>query len=81
MANTFQHFQMQTLKYGTTTSSYEYHMNDGGSCCSRLDVPTSEKDLGVWITSKLDFTLHCDNTSSKAMQPLGLIKKNFHPSD
>jgi len=66
MANTFQHFQMQARKYGTTTSPYEYYMNDEGSC-SRLDVVTSEKDLGVQITSKPDFTLHCDKSSSKAM--------------
>ena len=39
-------------------------MIDGGSC---LDAVTSEKDLGVWITSKPGFTLHCDKTSSKAM--------------
>jgi len=76
MANMFQHFQMQTLKYGTTTSPYGYHMNDGGSC-SRLDVPTSEKDLGAWITSKPDFTLHCDNASSKLCNP----KKELSPFD
>ena len=51
-------------------------MNNGGSC-SRFDVVTSGKDLGVWITSKPDFTLHCDNASSKAMQSLGLIKRTF----
>ena len=65
------------LKYGTTTSPYEYHMNDGGSC-SKLDVATSERRIwGVWITSKPDFTLYCDNASSKAMQSLGLIKRTF----
>ena len=58
------------LKYGTTTSPYKYLINDGGSC-SRIDVITSEKDLGVWITSKPDITLHCDSTSSKLSNSLG----------
>jgi len=35
------------LKYGITTSPYEYHMNDGGSY-AKLEVVSSEKDLGVW---------------------------------
>jgi len=64
------------LKYDTTTLPYEYHMNDGGYYV-KLDVVSSEKDLGVWITSKPNFTLHGDKISTKAMQPLGLIKGTF----
>ena len=64
------------LKYGTITSPYEYSMDDDGSC-SKLDVVLTEKDLGVWITSKPDFTLQCDKASAKAMQSLGLIKRTF----
>ena len=37
----------------------------------------AEKDLGVWITSKPDFSLQCDKVSAKAMQSLGLIKRTF----
>ena len=46
---------------------------------SRLNVVSSisEKDLGVWITSKPDFTLQCEKASAKAMQSLGLIKRTF----
>ena len=40
---------------------------------SKLNVVTSEKDLGVWITSKPDFTLQCEKDSAKAMQSFGLI--------
>ena len=40
---------------------------------SKLNVVSSEKDLGVWITSKPDFTLQCEKASAKAMQSLGLI--------
>ena len=51
-------------------------MNDDGSN-SKLRVVSSEKDLGVWITSELDFSLQCDKASVKAMQSLGLIKRTF----
>ena len=47
------------LKYGTNTSPYEYYMNDDGFN-SKLSVVASEKDSGVWITSKPDFSLQCD---------------------
>jgi len=57
------------LKYGTTASPYEYYLNDGG-CYAKLEVVSTEKDLGVWITSKSNFTLCCDKASAKAMQSL-----------
>ena len=61
------------LKYGTNTSPYEYYMNDDGSN-STLNVVPSEKDLGVWITSKPNFSLQCES--------LGLIKRiNFYQLD
>ena len=44
---------------------------------SKLSVVSSEKDLGVWITSKFNFTMYCDKASAKAMQSLGLIKRTF----
>jgi len=53
-----------------------YHMSDGGRY-AKLDVISSEKDLGMWITFKPNFTLHCDKVSVKAMQSLGLIKKTL----
>jgi len=62
--------------YGTITSPYEYHMNDGGRY-AKLEVVSTEKDLGVWITSKPNFALHCDKASAKAMQSLGLIERIF----
>ena len=42
----------------TITSLYEYNMNDGGSY-SKLEV-------AVWITSKPDFTLHCDKAAMQS---------------
>ena len=35
------------LKYGSNASPYEYYMNEEGYN-SKLNVVTSEKDLGVW---------------------------------
>ena len=56
---------------GSNASPYEYCMNEEGYN-SKLNVVSSEKDLGVWITSKPDFTLQCEKASAKAMQSLGL---------
>ena len=52
-------------------------MDEEGSR-SKLTIVSSEKDLGMWITSKPDFSLQCDKASAKAMQSLGLIKRTFN---
>ena len=40
--------------------------------------PTLEqKDLGVWITPSMTFSVHCHKSASKANQALGMIKRNF----
>ena len=52
------------LKYDTNTSPYIYYMNDDGSN-SKLIVVPSEKDLGVWITSKPDF---CYNVTKRLLK-------------
>ena len=52
-------------------------MDEEGSR-SKLTIVSSEKDLGVWITSKPDFSLQCDKAAAKAMQSLGLIKRSFN---
>ena len=44
----------------------EYRMNDDGYH-SKLDIVSTEKDLGVWITSKPNSTLQCEKASAKAM--------------
>ena len=44
-------------------------MNDEGTS-TKLGIASSEKDLGVWIASKPNFTLQCDKASAKAMQSL-----------
>ena len=64
------------LKYGSNASPYEYYMNEEGYN-SKLNIVSSEKDLGVWITSKSYFTLQCEKASAKAMQSFSLIKRTF----
>ena len=40
--------------------------------------PTLEqKDLGVWITPSMTFSVHCHKSAGKANQALGMIKRNF----
>ena len=38
-----------------------------------------EKDVGVWITSDLKPSVHCQKASKKAMQSLGMVKRSFKP--
>ena len=43
-----------------------------------LDYVTSEKELGVNITTRLNWTDHCNKLYSKANQLLGLTKRICH---
>ena len=45
---------------------------------SELNYCTAEKDLGVHVTNKLNFTDHCNNLYSQANQRLGLLKRTCH---
>ena len=36
-----------------------------------------EKDLGVWVTSSLKPSLHCDKTAAAATRILGMLKRTF----
>ena len=42
-----------------------------------LKSTTEQKDLGIWTTSTMNFTMHCHKAASKANQALGMIKQNF----
>ena len=42
-----------------------------------LQSITKQKDLGIWTTSMMNFTMHCHKAASKANQALGMIKQNF----
>ena len=38
-----------------------------------LQSTTEQKDLGVWTTPTMNFTMHCHKAASKANQALGMI--------
>ena len=42
-----------------------------------LQPTLEQKDLGVWITPSVTFSVHCHKSASKANQALGMIKRNF----
>ncbi len=60
------------LQMGTRNEKYEYEM--GGV---KLESLQWVKDLGVTITSNLEFTQHCKEAACKANRMLGFINRNF----
>ena len=42
-----------------------------------LSVVNFEKDLGIWTTSTLKPSLHCDKADVNAAKFLGLLKRTF----
>ena len=44
------------------------------TCLSKVNY---KKDLGVWVTNKLDSSLHCQKAVAKANKILGIIKRTF----
>ena len=42
-----------------------------------LQTTIEQKDLGVWITPSMIFSVHCCKSAGKANQALGMIKHNF----
>ena len=54
------------------------HDNDKAYTVTETD---EEKDLGVYITKDLKWSTQCSKAASKAMQTLGLIKRNFSQLD
>ena len=42
-----------------------------------LRTTIEQKDLGVWITPSMTFSVHCHKSAGKANQALGIIKRNF----
>ena len=42
-----------------------------------LRTTIEQKDLGVWITPSMIFSVHCCKSAGKANQALGMIERNF----
>ena len=54
---------------------YEFWYSLNGTI---LDYETSEKDLGVYIHSKLSWSAHCSSLTSKGNNQLGLVKRTCY---
>lgn len=79
-ADTWQlHFnpeKCKVLKIGQTQSNYHYRMSQSSNCIV-LDDSDAEKDLGVWVDSKLRFDLHAEKAASKASSLVGMIRRSY----
>jgi len=42
-----------------------------------LNEVNLEKNLGIWTTSSLKPSLHCDKAAAKVIKFLGMIKRTF----
>ena len=62
------------LLYELPFQNYSYHMNES----IRLDVVSSEKDLGVIVTSKFSQNEQCLEIYNKSSSKLGLLKRVCH---
>ena len=65
----------KVMHIGRTLNS-TYKMDISNTCIDLCEVE-SEKDLGLWVTSSLKPSLHCDKAAAKATKILGILKRTF----
>jgi len=63
------------LSVGNTPYS-EYYIEEG-SIKTIIQAVREEKDLGIFVSEDLKWSLQCGKAASKAMMALGLIKRTF----
>ena len=66
----------KVMHLGKKNPRRDYTMMDGGNPYT-LEKTELEKDLGVYIDSKLKFTQHCQEKVNKANKILGYIRHTF----
>ena len=54
-----------------------YSITDESNINHSLSTTDCEKDLGIWITSKLQPSTQCQKTYSRAKQSLATVKRTF----
>ena len=54
-------------------SVFQYHLGE-----SPLNYVDSEKDLGIIVSTNLNFDIQCENLLSQASQQFGLVKRTCH---
>lgn len=69
------------LHLGRQNSAHEYSMSDNGNTRHKLDRCTEERDLGVIVDDKLNFSPHIEMTVKKANRILGCIRHSFKHMD
>ena len=61
----------------TPNVSYSMEISSSPGSFKELGEINFEKDLGVWTTSTLKPSLHCDEAAANATKFLGLLKRTF----
>ena len=61
----------------TPNASYKMGISTSPGSFNELSEVNFEKDLGIWTTSTLKPSLHCDKAAAKATKFLGLLKRTF----
>ena len=69
------------MRMGRNRPDFQYTMPTYENTTHILDVTNSEKDLGVYIDSELNFRDHVAKTVSKANKILGIIRRTFRYLD
>ena len=67
----------KVMHCGTSNKHYDYHLNTSSVDPTPLQKTSEEKDLGLYITSSLKPTNHCQKVANKAMSALRLIRNSF----
>ena len=65
------------MSIGPQSAINSYTITDANNVTHSLSTTDCEKDLGVWISSKLHPSVQCQKSYAKAMQSLATIKRTF----
>jgi len=64
------------MHLGGRNKRIEYHMHKEGAQVN-LETTELEKDLGVYVDTKLTFSMHCEKNVNMANKLLGLIRRSY----
>jgi len=70
-------FEKSKVMHIGNTPHSDYYVTVSGNATNLSDI-TFEKDLGVWITDKLESGLHCQKAVASANKILGMIRRAFY---
>lgn len=64
------------MHMGYNNPEFEYFLPEEEQT-TKLEKSVAEKDLGVWVDQKLDFSKHVEEQTGKANRILGMIRASF----